>query len=585
MPTKSWVSSIELRKLGEQLGYKDKHRMNRVCSRLEMGANIGCVGRGRLPKITPNGPSTYEFGARVADSLQEWINQGIVAGPMSREEIPWPDITVNQLMVRLKPNMAARIIVNMSSPETDVGPAVVNMGIDGTEFEARMSSTAKFVESLAKAGVGALMCKNDWSSAYKHQHVRTEDLKLQFIEFGGKLFCELMLVFGAKSSPGIYDDLAKVILGCALLEAEMDADMVQQHLDNVCAVGTEENGSIYRFDEAYRKVADKVGVRLAPRDDPDKSFGPTTVGLVLGVVYDTKQWTWGIREDKLARIINLLGIVIKGEGDVTVAHLLSLAGKLVDVRYLVPGGRVQLGFIISEANSSQDKFEVVQVSANCREQCRWWVLHLQAAAFSSPIVRPILETSPAAIRAWTDAAGGSLTKVGHGLGGVIPPHLWFYLPWPQCVNKNTPNSEGIKFSRKLTCLELCGPLVTLCAAPDMFRNTDLVVYVDNQGSVDIWRKGFSTSCFYSYTVVKAIHDIAKGLNTRIHIQKITRRSDAGSVAADALSKADFKEFREMMPNHNLEMCWVPRTFMRWLEDPRVTTHHGPRGNNLDRTVR
>ena len=291
LPTKSWVSSTKIQELCQEVGYRDAARLKRVVDRLDNGADIGCVGRARLPTVTPNGSSAYEYGARVADSLQDWINQGILVGPLSREEVPWDDITINQLMVRLKPNLSARIIVNMSSPKTEVGPGAVNIGIDGANFEARMSSTAKFVESLVKAGVGCLICKSDWSSAYKHQHVRAEDLKLQFIEFGGRLFCELMLVFGAISSPGIYDDLAKVVLACAILLSKISPDMIQQHLDDVCGVGTEEDGSIYRFDEAYRQVADRVGVKLAPRDDPDKSFAPCMEGLVLGVVFYTKQLT------------------------------------------------------------------------------------------------------------------------------------------------------------------------------------------------------------------------------------------------------------------------------------------------------
>ena len=183
-------------------------------------------------------------------------------GPLSKEEIPWEDITVNQLMVRLKPDLSARIIVNMSSPKTISGPGSVNLGINWDDFEARMSSTSKFVESLAKAGVGALMCKNDWSSAYKHQHVRKEDLSLQFIEFGGMLFCELMLVFGAISSPGIYDDLAKVVLGIAVLLAGIHPEMIQQHLDDVCACGIPGNGKVEKFDETYRQVCDKVVLKL-----------------------------------------------------------------------------------------------------------------------------------------------------------------------------------------------------------------------------------------------------------------------------------------------------------------------------------
>ena len=37
---------------------------------------------------------------------------------------------------------------------------------------------------------------------------REEELKLKFVKFMGKYFCELALVFGAGTGPGIYSYLA-----------------------------------------------------------------------------------------------------------------------------------------------------------------------------------------------------------------------------------------------------------------------------------------------------------------------------------------------------------------------------------------
>ena len=63
----------------------------------------------------PNAPSAIEFGDRVADSLQDWVKEGIAWGPLLPEEMPWPDYIVNPMQVKLKPNGKARIIINMSS--------------------------------------------------------------------------------------------------------------------------------------------------------------------------------------------------------------------------------------------------------------------------------------------------------------------------------------------------------------------------------------------------------------------------------------------------------------------------------------
>ena len=69
--------------------------------------------------------------------------------------------------------------------------------------------------------------------------MREEDLKLQVFEFGGRLFGELMLIFGGVSSAGIYDDLAKVVLDLAILQSGIDPQMVNQYLDNVVACNSQ----------------------------------------------------------------------------------------------------------------------------------------------------------------------------------------------------------------------------------------------------------------------------------------------------------------------------------------------------------
>ena len=152
LPAKSCVSSTKLKELANQYGYTDWARLERVVERLNINAHIGCQGRGRLPTFSGNAKSATEFGDRVADSLAEWIKDGIMVGPLDEEEIPWDDITVSGIMVRLKPSGKARIIVNLSAPSNEEGPGSVNSGINVEDFPAKMSSTAKFVESLFKGG-------------------------------------------------------------------------------------------------------------------------------------------------------------------------------------------------------------------------------------------------------------------------------------------------------------------------------------------------------------------------------------------------------------------------------------------------
>ncbi len=201
---------------------------------------------------------------------------------------------MNGIMCRQKPNGSARIILNLSAP---IGESV-NDGICAEEFPAVMSSTSKWLEALDRAGQGALMMKADWSDAYKHVAVRSEDIKLQWFSWLGKFFAELCLVFGTASSVGIFDRAAKLVLRIVLRYAQ-----VCQHLDDVCAASSKQDADkLHRLEKVYRMVSESVGVALCGTEDPEKAFSPCTRGLVLGVVYDTEEWTWQIPPEKVTRL-------------------------------------------------------------------------------------------------------------------------------------------------------------------------------------------------------------------------------------------------------------------------------------------
>ena len=80
-------------------------------------------------------------------------------------------------------------------------------------------------------------------------------------------------------------------------------------------------------------------------------------------------------------------MITKGGEEVNASHMLSIAGKLIDLGFLVPDGKFPLGFILAAASSVMDKAEVLNPSPEFREECRWWILHLQAEAFKSWILR------------------------------------------------------------------------------------------------------------------------------------------------------------------------------------------------------
>ena len=56
--------------------------------------------------------------------------------------------------------------------------------------------------------------------------------------------------------------------------------MICQHLDDICAAA-EAKGELDAFDAAFMEAAKELGVKLAPRDDCEKTFAPCRRGGCL----------------------------------------------------------------------------------------------------------------------------------------------------------------------------------------------------------------------------------------------------------------------------------------------------------------
>jgi hypothetical protein len=351
--------SLKIKKLKQwvrALGVSDEDRFNRVVNYIQEGAEIGCRGAARLPSKSTNAASAYEFGPQVTDAVAEWVKKGYAFGPVCAGAVP-DSAKISGIMVRPKPNGSVRVILNLSAPKG----RSVNDGINKEEFPAKMSSTGAWLRVLDNTGRGCLMTKTDWAAAYKHICVRLEDTDLQW---AGKYFKELCLIFGSASSAGIFDDVAKLVLDLVCRRASFPRNMVCQHLDDVCAAAAAGSTALHRLDTAFQEIAGDLGVELAPRDDPEKSFAPSTQGVIFGVFYDTVNWTWSIPADKLARTCNLLADTIEAD-KVPAKEFRSLAGKLIHVKPLVPAGRFNIDKIMKTYAAAAKTEGEVQISSAC----------------------------------------------------------------------------------------------------------------------------------------------------------------------------------------------------------------------------
>ena len=551
--------------MAKEAGNVDPVTLGLVCEDLRNGARLGCTGLSRGPSWASNAPSAYENGHKVTDAICDWVHKGFALGPVPLDDLP-ASAKVSGVMTRDKPNGSVRIILNLSSPKG----CSVNDGIDSDEFPTIMSSTTKWLIALNKAGPRCKISKTDWADAYKHVAVRSQDLDLQWFVWLGQAFCELCLVFGGASSAGIYDRLAKVVLAIVISRSGIDPHAVIQHLDDCCAAAPENSLILEKFDAEFFVVAQALGIRLAPRDDPAKSFGPSTSGVILGVHYDTVSWTWSVPEEKLLRLLHDLRLLLDS-WFLPQEKIWSIVGKIIHVRPLVPSGRFAMYHLVRANGFSQDPKAQVPIDQDLKRQAWFWYNMLQVCSGRAQIPDPTVCLPPWAIDVYTDAAGGSWMNFGHGVGAVAAM-FWAVLPWGRAINAGRPTTDGRQLSRILSALELMGPLLALCAGHRYLRGAAVRFWVDNAGSVFIYNKGYSTSCPYSSAIVSAISAVAAGIGCRVEITKITRCSNDGAVLADALSKGLGMRFWGLARdaqgfNLPLQPAWIPGALLWWAEHP------------------
>ena len=360
-----------------------------------------------------------------------------------------------------------------------------------------------------------------------------------------------------------------MVLFIVLKQAKFRPDMVCQHLDDCCAAAPYLSQDLERYDSTFSKVASLLGVKLAPRDDPEKSFGPAQSGVILGDHYDTICWTWALPQEKLFRLLHLLKQLYGS--DEAEQHLFwTLVGKIQHIKALIPCGKFNVDHLIRANSVSLERNFMVPVTPDIRRQLWFWLTMLRLCSGRCPIPDPDKGLPPCAIDVYTNAAGGAPA----GLQGAwaVSASWWAFVPWSDKINKSGRSSTGRALGRMMSALELVGPLLVLCSGFAWCRNNPIKIWVDNAGSVFIWKKGYSTSCLLSSTLVKALAAVAAGLGCRVDLVKITLCSTPLADMADDLSKCAFARFWALAAQHNfvdlpVGRSWVPVSLTSWLHNP------------------
>jgi hypothetical protein len=151
-----------------------------------------------------------------------------------------------------------------------------------------MSSARLFGHLVTEAGKNCVIAKTDIVDAYKNVPAQQKDLNLQGFKWENRFFVELRQMFGARSAVQNFDIVANTIKALASAGCNIPARYIHRQLDDTPVVSPASKNWCREFLEKYSSLCEQINLELAP-DCPnfDKSFGPTTMGKVLGIWFKT----------------------------------------------------------------------------------------------------------------------------------------------------------------------------------------------------------------------------------------------------------------------------------------------------------
>ena len=165
----SWIDPVRLENRAKRSGFPAMDYVQEVCSQLKYGVDLGFRGAGRLPAEYPNLKGFAETGYRSMDTIAQWVREGLMCGPLDREQLP--------LYIRSspaggadKPNGRRRVTVDMSHPHleapvdiwsTDI-PCSPNASVDKTQYKTVMVTSKDVLLALHREGTDSYMSKADW---------------------------------------------------------------------------------------------------------------------------------------------------------------------------------------------------------------------------------------------------------------------------------------------------------------------------------------------------------------------------------------------------------------------------------------
>ena len=252
-------------------GHPDKLFSQYILVGLAKGFRVGFDYTQQCKPAVRNLTSAQENPTVVREYLQKECGLGRVAGPFEKGSIH--NLQVSPFCVIPKQHTPGqwRLIVDLShTPGRSV-----NDGIHSCLSSLSYVSVDNLSETIVKLGRESQLAKMDIKSTYRVIPVYPEDRLLLGLEWEGKVFVEMVLPFGLRSAPKIFNAVADA-LQWVMISKGIKA--VFHYLDDFITVGAPRSDECRRANHIMLTTCEQLGVPIAHEKCEGTDFVPLLPG-------------------------------------------------------------------------------------------------------------------------------------------------------------------------------------------------------------------------------------------------------------------------------------------------------------------
>ena len=382
---------------------------------ISRGFRIGFTTGGPLKPATRNLTSALDNPEVITAYLDREVMLGRMAKLLAHPGQPPPRLQISPCGAIPKKHRPDkwRLIVDLSSPRG----SSVNDAIPKALCSVSYASVDQAVELAKVLGKGCLLAKLDLQEAYRAVPVHPADQGLLAVTWKGDTYIDRALPFGLRSAPKVFSALTDAMIWLLHKRGVQNA---LHYLDDFLLLGPANHPGCQQALDTTLALCTELGFPVAP----EKTEGPASSLVFLGIVLDSVQQQLRLPEEKLERTLAAIGRW-SSQGETTARRgagkkrdLLSLIGLLSHAAMVVRPGRAFLRSLHDAAASVADLDHWVHLNRAARADLAWWRTFLRC--WNGISIMP--PTSPPHVMR-SDASGS------WGCGAVYEDH-WFQLRWP-----------------------------------------------------------------------------------------------------------------------------------------------------------